>query len=104
MKKIPKSVTIFGRKYKLKIVSQQKIIQIAGSLCEACVEFDSKSIFVVKDLPDDEKLIAILHEIQHISHHTCGISQVISPEMQEILCESTAQAFYDLLRSLNGLK
>jgi len=76
--------------------------EVAGVLCEACVELNSKKIFIVKDLPDDEKIIALFHEIQHISHLVCGVSQVVSPEMQEILCESTAQAFYDLLRSLHG--
>ena len=102
MKKIPKFVIILGRKYILKMVSDQEITKIAGVLCEACVELRTKQIFIVKDLPDDEKLIALFHEIQHISHLVSGISQVVSPELQEILCESTAQAFYDLLRSLNG--
>jgi len=102
MKKLPKSVTILGRKYKLKLISGEQITEIAGVLCEACVELNTKQIFIVKDLPDDEKIIALFHEIQHISHLVCGVSQVVSPEMQEILCESTAQAFYDLLRSLNG--
>jgi len=104
MKKLPKNIIILGRKYNLKLVSGEYITKIAGVLCEACVEFNSKTIFVVKDLPDDEKMIAIFHEVQHISHLVCGISQVVSPDMQEILCESSAQAFYDLLRSLNGIK
>jgi hypothetical protein len=104
MKRLPKSVTILGRKYKLKIVTDKQITAVAGVLCEACVDFNTKTIYVWKDLPQDEQMVAIFHEIQHISHMVCGLSQVISAEMQEILCESSAQGFYDLLRSLNGIK
>lgn len=99
--KVPKTITILGRKYQIHFVSQAKITNIAGVLCEACVELNNKKIYIVEDLPEDEKLIALFHEIQHISHLICGVSQVVTPEMQEILCESTAQAFYDLIRSLH---
>jgi len=100
--KIPKSVIILGRKFKLKQVSQMVIDEYAGSPVEACVDITNAIILVRKDIPENDKILAIFHETQHIAHHVCGISQVISQEMQEIICETSAQSFADLLRSLHG--
>lgn len=102
MRKLPNTVTILGRKYKIKELDFDKIEEFAGSPCEACVDIKNFKIYIVKDLSTYEKTIALFHEIQHISHYICGLSQVVSPELQEILCESTAQAFADLIRSMHG--
>ena len=50
-----KTITILGRKYKLKIESQEKITDIAGDQCEGCVDFNSDTIYIWKDLPDNEQ-------------------------------------------------
>jgi hypothetical protein len=104
MKKLPKSVSILGRKFKLKLDSQENIIKVAGAQCEGCVDFNTNTIHVWKDLSPADQMLTIFHETQHISHLVSGLSQVTSPEVQEIICESTAQAFFDLIKSLNGMK
>ena len=102
--KIPKTVTILGRKFALKQASQEVIDEYAGSPVEACVDIENSIILVRKDISDNDKILAIFHEAHHIAHYISGVSQVVSPEIQEIICEISSQAIADLLRSLHGAR
>jgi hypothetical protein len=102
MKNFPKKITILGRKYSIKMTNTETMVKIANFPCEACVDFNTKIIYIHKDLSQEEKLIGLFHETQHIAHMVSGASQVLSPEMQEILCESVSWAFYDLMIGLKA--
>jgi hypothetical protein len=104
MRKLPKSVSILGRKFKLKLDSQENIIKVTGAQCEGCVDFNTNTIHIWKDLSQADQMLTLFHETQHICHLVSGVSQVTSGELQEIICESTAQAFFDLIKSLNGVR
>lgn len=99
-KKYPKHLTILGRKYKLKFVDQPTMQKTTDEPSFAAVDFENKIILVLESLSDEDKMLSILHELGHITHVTVGANQVLSFEMQEILCESGANAILDLVKSL----
>jgi Zn-dependent peptidase ImmA (M78 family) len=101
-KKFPKQINVLGRKYKVKLISFKKLTEIAGQESYACVDYSNNVIFISENLSEYEKMISLFHEMAHICQITVGLNQVISPELQEIICESMANSFADLVRSMNG--
>ena len=101
MKKMPRTLTILGRKYKLRFVSEKKMQEIINVPAWAAVDFDNKQILVQETLSPEEAMLSIIHEVGHIAQSVSGINQVIPLELQEILCETNANAFADLITSLH---
>jgi Zn-dependent peptidase ImmA (M78 family) len=102
MKKFPKKISVLGRSYKVKFLPFEKLTIIAGEESFACVDYSNHVIFIAENLSEYEKMISLFHEMAHICQITVGLNQVISPDLQEIICESMANSFADLVRSLNG--
>jgi|688.fasta_scaffold444643_2 hypothetical protein len=100
-KKMPSKLTILGRSYKLKLVSEKKMIELIEVPAWAAVDFTNKQILIQETLSEEEMMISLFHEIGHIAQVVTGINQVISQEMQEILCETMANSMIDLIRSLH---
>ena len=93
----PKSVTILGRKFKVKIVTLAVMNKSYETPAAALVNFDTRTILILNSLSDYDKMLCLFHEIGHISQVVNGVDQVISAELKEILCETNANAFMDLI-------
>jgi Zn-dependent peptidase ImmA (M78 family) len=100
-KRIPKTLTILGRKYKLRFVSEKKMIELIEAPAWAAVDFTNKQILIQETLSEEEMMISLIHEIGHIAHVTSGLNQIIPQDICEIICETSANAFLDLIRSIH---
>lgn len=79
MKKI-KPFNVFGEKYKITVDTLTP--GIVG-LCDKA----SKRIFIDSNLKDKEFEISVMvHEATHALLHESNIDQVISPEVEEMIC------------------
>ncbi len=102
MKKLPKSITILGRKYQLRIVNEKKMLSITNEYAFGCVDFNNNTISILEGQTGEQQLGVLIHEVGHICHMIVGTEQIISNELKEILCESMANCMIDLVKSLNG--
>lgn len=102
--KIPKSITILGRKIKISKVSPEILRQLSGIEASGLFDGDDLVIYLNRELSEREMLITLNHEFGHSLLNTVGISQVISPELAEIICDSFANGIFDLVISLKPNK
>jgi len=100
-KTFPKKMVILGRKFKISVVNKTKLCTITTPDAVACVDFSDNHVYIWDELSDEQKMLSLFHELSHICHVTVGLDQVISDELQEILCETMANAFGDLLKSFH---
>lgn len=96
--KIPKSVTILGRKFTVKVVSKEYIEKEIGPGVMAGMNYTKKSILVSNNMSREDMYITYLHEICHVGMYVAGLNQVIPSDIQELLCETLANTFYDSVR------
>lgn len=85
MKNFPKSFTlnIFGRKTSVKVTKNL-------ALNHGALGFYSKSsnqIQIADDQTKDEAIQTLIHEAGHALFQRCGVSQAITPEMEEVIVE-----------------
>jgi len=80
--KIPKSMDVFGVKYKIKFVETQ----LFSGLCDP----DLKTIFINVDQSPEQIEAAYWHEMFHAMQFALGMNNAISREMMEILAENSA--------------
>ena len=92
---------ILGRVYKIKIVTKTKLMTITSGNAVACVDFSDQTVYIWDELSDEQKMLSLFHELSHIAHVVVGLDQVINAKIQEILCETMANAFGDLLKSFH---
>lgn len=86
---IPKSINIYGKKYKVKIKKGLKDDE-GNSLSGLC-QYDEAIISLDKDLTGDELMQTFLHECGHAVHDRMGIDQTgIPDDVKEILVDSMA--------------
>lgn len=80
--KIPKSINVFGTKYKVKFVETQ----LFSGLCDP----DLKTIFINIDQSDEQIRATFWHEVFHAMQFVLGMNNAISREMMEMLAENSA--------------
>jgi len=80
--KIPKSINVFGTKYKIKFVETQ----LFSGLCDP----DLKTIFINIDQSDEQIRATFWHEIFHAMQFVLGMNNASSREMMEMLAENSA--------------
>lgn len=79
MKKL-KSLKIFGVKYKVTVDT------LNGNVVGLC-DKATKRLFVEECVADkDEAMKILVHEIHHALLHESNLDQVVSPEVEELLC------------------
>jgi Zn-dependent peptidase ImmA (M78 family) len=98
--KIPKKsyILVSGRKFKLKNnLSEDQIKKLIndGSCPFGATNYSERVIAVREHKNKDEQVITYIHELLHVALIHSGLCQVISPELQEIICESGANAVFD---------
>lgn len=99
--KIPRSVTILGRKYKVKLVNG---IKFGEKFAAGLVDFDQKIILLDKNQSEEELLVTIAHESYHIALNTVGFDQCMTEAEVESHCQVFANTFFDLALSIGKKK
>ncbi len=107
MKKIPKSVTIFGRKIPIKNIPGKKILELYPEFThppQGLWDAGERIIVINSDLHILDQKYTLFHEISHVVNTFNGIELVISPEIIEILVQSNATLIEDVLAQAHLLK
>ena len=60
------------------------------------MNYTRKSIMISNNMSKEDMYITYLHEVCHVGMYVAGLNQVIPLEMQEILCETLANTFFDV--------
>ena len=84
---LPKSVKIFGQRFKIKVMPLHGYL----GLCDRA----AKIIYVESNQTESEIYQTLLHEIGHAVIGRTGIVQALSPELEEIIVENIATAIID---------
>lgn len=77
--KIPKSVSIFGQKYKVKLL---KAVNSDGDKCCGLIDPETKTIYIDKTMTIEKQLHTFFHEVIHavLNETGCGHSLSILEE------------------------
>ena len=98
--KIPSKrfVMICGRKFTLKNnMTEEGIRKLVndGSSPLGSTNYSERIIAVREHKNKDEQIITYIHELVHVALNHSGAAQVINGDMQEVICESVANAVFD---------
>jgi hypothetical protein len=91
-------VNVLGRSFKVKFVTAETLLKRVGFNAIGVMDWEKREILIFKDLNERERLLCLYHEMVHASHYVSGLNQIIAPELQEILCETTASLVEDIMR------
>ena len=86
---LPKSLKIFGQKFKVKVTNLNGFL----GLCDR----STSTIYIEVDQTTEEKWHTLLHEIGHAIIGRVGITQAISPEIEEVIVEALASGLMENL-------
>lgn len=90
-------VSILGRSFRVKFVTLEILLKRSGQSAIGCLDWEKREILIYKDLNDRERALCLYHEFTHAVHYATGLNQIITPEIQEILCETTASLIEDVM-------
>jgi hypothetical protein len=96
-KKFPTTITILGRKIKIK---QGKRLHYMGQPCLGLCNYDEKTIYLEKDQSPEMKYDTLLHEIHHFYLELTGFSQKMSDAENEIACQMFTALYNDIKTQL----
>jgi Zn-dependent peptidase ImmA (M78 family) len=88
-----RKVKILGAVYKVQYKSRDQIAKDVGFPAYGYCENGKKLIVIDKSLGDKDRIQTLKHEMGHAVMHRVGLDQVLSAEIQEIVCESFANVF-----------
>lgn len=88
--KIPKSIDVFGTRYRVKFVDTD----LFAGLCDS----SKKTIFINANQNKEQILNTYLHEVFHAMQFTLGMHNAISREMMEMLAENSAVMVMECLK------
>lgn len=97
-KSFPKSVSIMGRKFKVK---QVKNLLYNNEPCLGMCDYDGRIIYLEVNQKDDVKFSTLVHECAHALLILCGLDQRMSELEVEINCQLVAAFVEDIVRSFN---
>lgn len=107
MKKLPKSVTVFGRKIPVHTLSSEEIKRLYPDFTNApqgLWDAGSREIIINSDFHLKDQRYTLLHEISHAVNTFNGIDLIIHPDIIEILVQSNATLLEDVLEQAQILK
>lgn len=97
-------VEILGRSFRIKYVSFSVVSERAGQTAVGCMDWEKREILICKDLSERERVLTLYHEFTHVVHYATGLNQIITPEIQEILCETTASLIEDVCIAMEKIE
>lgn len=89
--KIPKSINVFGTKYKVKMVDTV----LFSGLCDP----ELSTIFININQSEQQIHATFWHEAHHAMQFVLGMNNAISREMMEMLAENSATLTLSILNS-----
>jgi Zn-dependent peptidase ImmA (M78 family) len=93
-----KNIIILGRKIKIKILPQEQLERIADKQYVVGLWVATeRTIYLAKELNKQDMRYYLIHEAVHAMHHFTGIDQTLHDSLVEVICQSTATLFEDLL-------
>jgi len=98
--KMPKAVTILGRKFKVVVVSPEKMKAMTGLDLSGAMNFTKRLILIEDSHSKEDMIVTLHHEVAHVVQFITGLAQVTDPNMAEIWCESMANGFLDLHKAI----
>lgn len=107
MKKLPKSVMIFGRKIPVLTLSSEEIKKLYPDFTHAPQGlWDScqRTIVINNEFPVQDQGYTLKHEIAHCVMTFVGLDLIIDPNVQEIIVQTMATLLEDVLKQANILK
>lgn len=93
---VPKSVKIFGQRFKVKVVPLHGYL----GLCDRA----TNTLYVESNQSEKEIYQTLLHEIGHAVVGRTGIAQALSPEVEEIIVENIATAIIENFEFIPKIK
>lgn len=96
-KRFPTSISILGRKYKIK---QGKHLVYNGQSCYGLCDNINKIIYLEKDQDDQTKKETLLHECVHGMLFITGIDQKLSEGENEVYCQLFTAFYHDMEKAL----
>lgn len=96
-KSFPKSITIMGRKIKIK---QGKNLVYREQPCLGLCDYDGKTIYLEKEQDHNTKVETLVHEATHFFLELTGISQKLDEDTNEMYCQLITALFVDLKKDL----
>ena len=90
MRKMPKSLLVFGETIPIEL---KKGMRDEGTLGEYNKE--TKIITMDADLPNDELMLTLLHEMGHAIEDRVSISQAIDKDVFEIITDTFAKCLVE---------
>jgi len=97
MKKVPSSVTILGRKVKVK---QGNNLHYMGEPCLGLCDYDNKVIYLEKNQLAQMKHDTLVHESVHFFLELTGLSQKLTDNENEIYSQLFTALYNDLKSQL----
>jgi len=101
--RIPKSVTILGRKFVVKnnlSPEQMKKLMGDGSCPLGAMNYSLMTIAIQTHKNKNEQMITFLHECFHAFQYVSGLSLVTSSDLAEVWCETGANAMMDVFKQI----
>jgi hypothetical protein len=97
---LPKKIVILGDTVTIKQVDDAQMDAFNGRSDETLglAMLLDDAIAIRKTCPIKSKKLILLHEIFHIALYKSGVSQGISAEIEEVLCQNFARLFIELKR------
>ena len=93
--KLPKSITILGRKIKIK---EGKNLHYNGMPCLGLCDYEGQIIYIEKNQADHTKFDTLCHELSHFFLILCGMDQKMSESEVEMYCQLITAFVNDLLK------
>jgi hypothetical protein len=99
--KIPKSVTILGRKFKVhNNLTPEQMKKYVPECPLGAMNYSEKLIAIQAHKCKEEQFVTYFHECCHAAQYISGLNMTINHEMAEVWCEATANMMIDVFKSL----
>lgn len=99
--RIPKTVTILGRKFSVRnnlTEKQMKKFMGDDSVPYGAMNYSMRLICILQHKNKDEQFVTYLHECMHVMQYVVGLNQVTDVKIAELWCESGANAMIDVFK------
>jgi Zn-dependent peptidase ImmA (M78 family) len=100
---MPTFVTVFGRKIPIKYIPK-KVLDTYIQNAEGVWDTYTRTIYICKTAPKNIQQYYIYHEAGHAILHFTGLDQCLSPDIQEIICQSYATGLEDMMSQRSKFK
>jgi len=91
MTTLPKSIAVFGVRYKVRLVSNPNYKGDGSSSGnDGIVDHDKKEIQIDKELSHEEKVSTLIHEMFHVLVKRLSLYQVIDSQLEEVIADGVA--------------